>query len=132
MVIEIIPASEKRKLVEAEKEKRAIEKEEQRKKEEEIIEKLICEWTESILYSLKVGIENKDNFNRFEYYLKYNNYYAPDFFDSQREATNNILNKCLKIIKEVLEARGYSVFIFKHSVCYQTQTNMFGYIAVSW
>jgi hypothetical protein len=128
MIINIILASEKRKLVEAEKEKRAIEKEEQRRMEEE---KLIHDWTESILYSLKVGIENKNNSYDFTYYLRYNDYFDT-FTSSQREATNNIFNECLLIVKKVLEAKGYFVDIYEYSSYYQFQDGRFGYIAVSW
>lgn len=128
MIINIIIASEKRKLVEAEKEKRAIENEEQRRMEEE---KLIHDWTESILYSLKVGIENKNNIYDFTYYLRYDDFFDT-FTSSQREAINNILNECLLIAKKVLEAKGYFVDIYEYPGYYQFRDGRFGYIAVSW
>ena len=124
MGVELILASEKRRLVEIEKEKRAIEKEEQK-------EKLIRDWAESILYSLKVGIENKNNVYDFTYYLRYDDYFNV-FSSSQRETINNILNECLLIVKDVLEIGGYSVDIYEYPRYYQFRDNRFGYIAVSW
>lgn len=128
MGVELILASEKRKLIETEKEKRAIETEEQRKKEEE---KLIRDWAESILYSLKVGIENKNNIYDFTYYLRYDDYFNV-FSSSQRETINNILNESLLIVKDVLEIGGYYVDIYEYPSYYQFRDGRFGYIAVSW
>ena len=132
MKIEIMLADEKRRLVKIEKAKRAIEKEKKRKKEEKFAEKLVHEWTEVILYSLKKGIEDKGNLSRFRYYLGYDIYYTPEFFTSQREATNNILNKCLSIISEILKECGYFVSIDEYDGNCQIKSSEFGYIEITW